>query len=431
MKWQALTVRQVVYVAVAVSILAAVAGVLVLARDFANAFADSPSDPKCKDEIAPPPPPKSDPVPGGGVKMLALGGNTSCARMADHSIWCWGDGRGLQAWSSLLGLTLDKPTEILPASPRKNFLLGGFTRCEITAEDQARCTIRKAGPSADLDSEVIFDLPNTKHLVVGAHHACAIREHEQEGLWCWGANDSKQIIDSSSDLLAIPTRTAFAPSGSIENVAVGDAFTCARSLGQNAECWGSNRFGQLGGGVKDNSISHATVMQTESTVQLVAGNNHVCALSNDGHIRCWGANSFGQLGDGTTENRSSPVEVKGFDGPAQQIVASSNRTCALMATGMVYCWGAPLRCSPGYECDGLLVPARILDLNDIVDLSLGEHHACALHRDGSVACWGENDSRQVSARMPFRKEQVGRQKNCFPTIFVEEHGTDNPMPVIW
>ena len=415
--------RGVVYVGVAFSILAAVVGIVIRVVPV-KMGGNCPES-----EKFPPPPLKSGPVPGGGVATLALMGNTSCAQLMDRSVWCWGDGRVLHAG------VLEKPTQIFSASPRKNMVLGGFTRCDITEENRARCT-KGVGLPVGPPSDFILELPNVKHLVVGAHHACAIREREQEGLWCWGANDSKQIIDSSK-AIATPTRVTFAPSGSTENVAVGDDFTCAQASGQNVECWGSNRLGQLGGGGQDLSISHATVMQTESTVQLVAGNDHACALSKDGRLRCWGANAFGQLGDGTTENRSSPVEVKGLDGPTQQIVASSNQTCAVMATGMLYCWGETLDCpwesscwSPRYQS---MPPVRIPDLNNVVDLALGEHHACALRRDGSVACWGENSYRQVSDGMPFFKDEgYGNQKYCGSYIrFLKKGATDHPVPVIW
>jgi hypothetical protein len=37
-----------------------------------------------------------------------------------------------------------------------------------------------------------------------------------------------------------------------------------------------------------------------------------CALLSTGAVSCWGANTYGQLGDGSTTDRLSPVQVRQF-----------------------------------------------------------------------------------------------------------------------
>ena len=62
----------------------------------------------------------------------------------------------------------------------------------------------------------------------------------------------------------------------------------------------------------------------------------------DGTVACWGDNEDGTLGNGTTVNSSVPVAVHG--------------------------------------------------LSNVVAISTGVEHACALLGDATVKCWGLNDS---------------------------------------
>ncbi|MCZ7534734.1 MAG: RCC1 domain-containing protein [Acidimicrobiia bacterium] len=45
--------------------------------------------------------------------------------------------------------------------------------------------------------------------------------------------------------------------------------------------------------------------------RVSAGRYHSCALRASGALWCWGYNGKGQLGDGTTTNRPSPTRVGG------------------------------------------------------------------------------------------------------------------------
>ena len=35
-------------------------------------------------------------------------------------------------------------------------------------------------------------------------------------------------------------------------------------------------------------------------------------------------------------------------------------------------------------------PVEVLELTDVVEVSVGELHACARRKNGSIACWGSN-----------------------------------------
>ncbi|WP_298626576.1 hypothetical protein [uncultured Legionella sp.] len=125
------------------------------------------------------------------------------------------------------------------------------------------------------------------------------------------------------------------------------------------------------------------------------------SIQTIGAAYCWGENSLGQLGIGNNTNSNTPVQVSasalGHDVVA--ITGGSSQTCALKKTGDVYCWGE--------NADGQLgngnntpsntpvqVSASALGLN-VVAITEGESHACALKQTGEVYCWGKNNSGQL------------------------------------
>ena len=51
----------------------------------------------------------------------------------------------------------------------------------------------------------------------------------------------------------------------------------------------------------------------EDVISISAGDRHSMALTRDGKVFAWGSNAYGQLGDGTRENRLTPVAVQGLE----------------------------------------------------------------------------------------------------------------------
>jgi len=141
--------------------------------------------------------------------------------------------------------------------------------------------------------------------------------------------------------------------------------------------------------------------------QLARGSDHACVLLEEGSVYCWGSNVFGQLGRGTPSELNAdplpPARVEGLP-PIRQISASSAQTCALDIHGRVHCWGlneqgqlgvglnaAPHGCGAAHSIAARNCSARPLqlpDLEDVVQVSAGGTHACALRADARVLCWG-------------------------------------------
>lgn len=84
----------------------------------------------------------------------------------------------------------------------------------------------------------------------------------------------------------------------------------------------------------------------EDVKQLVCGESHSCVLLGDATVKCWGSDNDGQLGNDTAKSSQS-------------------------------------------------TPVSPLGLSDIVHISAGSDHTCAVHGDGAISCWGSNEYRQL------------------------------------
>ncbi len=161
--------------------------------------------------------------------------------------------------------------------------------------------------------------------------------------------------------------------------------TCALLRGGAVKCWGINDHGQLGNGTtKDSWTPVAVTGLQHGVVAISVGNadgDHACALLRDGTVRCWGENEFGQLGDGTTQQRATPVKVQGLRDVAA-VVVNSYDTYALLRGGTVE-----------YVSKTALKVSGLQD--NVIAISAGVGHECALMRDRTVRCWGNNDEGQL------------------------------------
>jgi alpha-tubulin suppressor-like RCC1 family protein len=115
---------------------------------------------------------------------------------------------------------------------------------------------------------------------------------------------------------------------------------------------------------------------------IATGTSYSCALLADGAAFCWGANSQGQLGNGTTDNSFTPVAV-GLSTPASAVATSATF-------------------APGSHFEGFTSGA----------------HSCALLTDQTVKCWGNNSSGQLgpnAPRSPVCSTEEGDVLPCSPT----------------
>ncbi len=198
----------------------------------------------------------------------------------------------------------------------------------------------------------------------------------------WSAN-----LESQS-----PTRTgSFRITGAVSlGGGPGAEFTLAVKSDGSAWSWGANDSGQLGDGSTDPRSEPGPIDGLEDVVAISAGGNHGLALMRDGTVRSWGDNSRGQLGVGTFDPHLEPVEVPQLTGVVA-IAAGKWFSVALKSNGTVWTWGRADSLGVGTD-QNLPSPVQVTHfLSDgLVGISAGEEHAQALDAAGRLWGWGRN-----------------------------------------
>ena len=143
-------------------------------------------------------------------------------------------------------------------------------------------------------------------------------------------------------------------------VASGHQHSCALTDQGGVRCWGDGGDGRLGNGTYYGDGSPVSVIGLRDGVASVsAGDYHNCAITVDGRALCWGSNEWGQLGDGTREDRYAPVPVQGLEDGVVAISAGSYHSCAVTVVGELYCWGNPSYGQLGTQSVWATVPVTV------------------------------------------------------------------------
>lgn len=250
--------------------------------------------------------------------------------------------------------------------------------------------------------------PAAPTLAAGFEHACAIVG--SDSVRCWGGNENGQLGNGQTSTFGAQTSSIeVADVGRhITGIAAGLGHTCAIvSSGAGVRCWGWNAFGQLGTGDETDSTRPREVAGLGAGVHgIVSGRTTVCVIAG-GAAYCWGHNEEGELGNGQPGcdpqnlfrcHSNRPVRVAGLAGVVQ-LAVGDHHACALTGDGRVHCWGWNVvgeLGTGGSTGRRETRPVTVAALgHKIVAISAGADHTCALNRSGAVACWGSNDSGQL------------------------------------
>lgn len=185
----------------------------------------------------------------------------------------------------------------------------------------------------------------------------------------------------------------------VVDIVAGDSHTCVLMSGGTVKCWGFNNVGQLGDGTTTNRTTPVDVVRLGAVSAITAGSSHTCVMETDGSVKCWGANGLGELGDGTTTARSQPLRVANLGGPAVAISAGGNHTCALLALGVLRCWGANYssQLGTGSQSPGVYLTPVTANVGSgtVMQVAAGRSYTCVLLDTGGVRCWGSNGNGEL------------------------------------
>ncbi len=232
------------------------------------------------------------------------------------------------------------------------------------------------------------NLAPAQELAAGGGHTCATLA--DGSVMCWGWDEQGQLGDSAQNYSRPNPALADGLAGAVA-VDAGYQHTCAVAAAGVVNCWGYNRWGQIGGGNGNGAITGVTVIGIGPATAVGTGGNHSCAVLADGSVWCWGHGYHGQLGTGTFIESNVALQVAGVSG-ASAIALGDYHACAIVGSGRVKCWGRNLDGQlgdGGSDPDpGVATAVDVLGIDDAIAISAGSSHTCVLRSDQTVACWG-------------------------------------------
>ncbi|HMJ16442.1 MAG TPA: choice-of-anchor D domain-containing protein [Polyangiaceae bacterium] len=318
------------------------------------------------------------------VQQLSLGGRHTCAVLASGNVRCWGDG------------SYGKLGYEIPSAPC------GPT-CLIRDDTIGNNELPLTAGFVDIGGRVVS-------LDAGTEHTCAVLD--SGGVRCWGMGYSGRLgygneQNVGESLYPSGMGDVNLGSGKASQVSAGAAHNCALLNDGKVRCWGYNSAGQLGYGntatLGDDELpAGAGDVQVGGEVrQLTAGDSHTCALLVNGKVRCWGFGGVLGYGEGTPTIGDDELPESAGDvnvgGDVIEVTAGSSHTCALLGSGKVRCWGLGSYGALGYgNTRNLAAPGADVDIGgDVVQISAGANHTCALLSTRRVRCWGHNGFGQL------------------------------------
>ncbi len=277
------------------------------------------------------------------VKELAagLGGDHTCALVADGTVLCWGGNAAGQLGVSTL---------------------------------------------ESLQPTFVPDLDGVTQVAVGLVHTCALRGPAGE-VFCWGQNTEGQLgrpISSGPN----PTPAQVTLPEAAVSIRLGLGFSCALLASGGVACWGDNSKGQLGRGNAGSPDWQASLVhEIAGAAGLEVGSYHACAVLADGGVSCWGDNACGQLAQDPAQSMfTTPVAVPALQGTTE-LGFGDLHSCGIQ--GGASCWGCngAGQAVPSSAPNSVLTP-MLVD-GDATHVDGGFRSSCALLSTGNIHCWGE------------------------------------------
>ncbi|MCW5836229.1 MAG: hypothetical protein KIS78_27765, partial [Labilithrix sp.] len=286
-----------------------------------------------------------------GATQISAAHRTTCARIDDGSVRCWGGNAHGQ-----LGLAVAPAiADDLPHPYASPVALTGAAK-RVDVGQRSACAVLADGALACWGSNERLQLARLERGVLGpgagdlagfAVTRASASEVTTYGLTAtaggvkllsWGALGGRQ---GSLDPDPVP---AILPAlDDVQDVAVGPTHACAIA-GGSVYCWGSSTKYALCTGLPSSEPepAHAILRTLAYPQQIAVSRNGTCVRLTDGTLQCCGDASRGQLAIPAADGGSSALSftpATGFVGYAVQVVTTDLATCALLKSGAVECWG--------------------------------------------------------------------------------------------
>lgn len=289
------------------------------------------------------------PVGNTGAVMVAASATQFCS--IDHvgALWCWGQ----------------KPSGLAPGSE----IARTTAPVRVTIAGVQQVSAVSAGSSDT---------------------TCAVGN---AAVFCWGSNQWRQALPSSSALyIAVPTRVFGLPDG-IVDVVSGAATSCALTNTGRVFCWGNRRLGVLGLDAFNSQtdiFGPVEVRGAPALSKLAGGDDTYCGITAAGGLWCWGRNYIALVGDGLTQMVYAPKSIMA-EGQVRDVSFARGTACAAMVNGQLKCWGASSSFifSAGQQSQYQGSPVAISNwTGNAMQVAVGDSRVCVLDGNLDVWCWG-------------------------------------------
>lgn len=359
---------------------------------------------------------------GRSVKQISVGFAHTCAILDNSMVKCWGRNSSGALGYGDTDSRGDEPGEMGDALPYVD-LGTGRTALQISTNSS---------------------------------HTCALLDNSQVKCWGFGADgilgygNGTTRGDGPGEMGDALPFVNLGTGRFARQITTGSDFSCALLDNSQVKCWGRGAFGKLGYGDTLNrgdtpaemgdGLPFVDLGTGRSALKVEAGFFHVCALLDNSQVKCWGDNSNGRLGYGDVNVRGDEVGEMGDALPyvdlgagrvAQDVVAGSSHTCALLDYSQVKCWGA--------GGNGKLGSGDLLDRGDaagemgdnlaflnfgraksrllgVREMAIGSNYSCALLLNGRVKCWGQSFGRLGYGDTVTRGNLSGQMGDNLPFV---------------
>ncbi len=192
---------------------------------------------------------------------------------------------------------------------------------------------------------------------------------------------------------------------SFQAISSGNCHQLVLDISGNIWAYGNNRDGEYGNGnTTSNNEKFIQVLNGIEYQKIVAGSNFSMAIDASGNLWAWGDNSSGQLGNGRITNELSPIQVK--VGTKFKCIAASagyggslpSHALAIDEAGSLWAWG-----DNGYGQIGngtttdQPTPVKIKSGTYFKAVAASWSHSLAIDVSGNLWAWGNNMNGQVGS----------------------------------
>jgi len=375
--------------------------------------------------------------------QVAVGAGHVCVLRTDGTVWCWGfDYKPFPFSAPQISISVianPAPAPLAGISNVDELRAGEYHTCARLTDKTLACWgHNERGQLGDgtntnsLAPVAVGGLTNVTLFDAGRQHTCALGSYlGTPGLWCWGRNGEKNhngagnpnlgrlgndSIEDSNVPAAVDLSAATGGGQTVVALSTGGYHTCIATSDNKVWCWGRNNAGQLGDGTTTDrkvpvevNLSSVTIPNGVTIEQVSCTDGRrkedsSCLRLSNGAIACWGHGTSGELGDNANTSRTAPsttVVAAAFDGSKPvQVVSGQAARCARTEAGRVFCWGNNQAGVLGINVNSgtFSIPAPTQLIEDVKQLDMSHHTACAIDQPGRLWCWGTNTRGQSRAR---------------------------------